>query len=149
MELNHGHIADRWRCYRAEHKAFCRPVSVPALADIVLLILLFIMTGAEFVIRPGMTVELPGGNFVSGASYSRTVVVTLTQEGMIFFNDERTPIEGLKTGFEEAVHRQKDVTLTIESDARVAYGTIVEIMNIATEAGISKINMATNPGLTR
>jgi biopolymer transport protein ExbD len=134
----------RWHHFRREHKLFHNPISIIPLITVVLLVGLFIILDAGFVLQPGIMVQLPAANFVSGSHYG-SMIVTLTQEGMVFFNDERMPIEGLAFAFKQAVHQNRNMTLIIEADARVSYGMIVHIMNMATSAGIRTVNLATRP----
>jgi len=112
------------------------------LANIVLLFFLFFLVSSSYVIRPGITVNLPTSFFSDGAPYG-AFVVTLSQEGMIFFNDDRILLDGLSSAFAQAAHEQPGATLVIEADERVPYRTLVEIYNKATAAGMREVVLAT------
>lgn len=134
----------RWRRFRPKYRLARGPMPVIALVNVGLLIALFMVWGSEIVLRPGMIVRLPVAAFVSGAAYGQ-MVVTITQEGQVFFNDDRTPLDRLGPALVRAVQKNKDGSMTIEADARVPYETIIRVMNLATAAGVRQVNLATRP----
>jgi biopolymer transport protein ExbD len=71
------------------------------------------------------------------------MVLTIAQEGIVFFNDERITLAGLSSAFAEARHRHPDATLLIEADRRIPYSQLVEIYNTALQAGIHDVALAT------
>lgn len=137
-------MGSRWRRFQPKYRLSPGPVPVTALVNVALLFMLFLVWGSEIVLRPGMTVHLPVAAFVSGAPYGH-MVVTVTQEGQVFFDDERTPMDRLGPALIRAVHKNRNITMTIEADARVSYETIVRVMNLAAAAGIRQVNLATRP----
>jgi biopolymer transport protein ExbD len=130
------------RRFRPRCKLFRGRVAVVPLADIVLLLLLFLLTGFRFVLQPGFNVELPQAPFSEGAPYGPMVVV-LTQEGIVLFNDERTTMEGLESAFGQAVHEHPDASIVVEADHRVQHGAIIRVLNMAAAAGVREVNLAT------
>ncbi len=117
---------------------------VLALINVAAATALFMTMDSAFVLKPGVIVELPSADFVSGSHYE-AMVVTLTQEGKVFFNDEWMPLNELAFAFKQAAHRKQQLSLIIEADARVPYGTVVRVMNMATAARIRQVNLATRP----
>lgn len=134
----------RWRRFRPKYRLTHGPVPVTALVNMALLIVLFMVWGSEIVLRPGMIVQLPVAAFVSGVPYGY-MVVTVTQEGQVFCNDDLTPLDRLGPALIRAVQKNKDLSMTIEADARVSYEIIVRVMNLAAAAGIRQVNLATRP----
>ncbi len=133
-----------WRRFYPKSRAFRGPMPVLALINVALAMALFMTVDSSFVLKPGVIVELPGAEFVSGSHYE-AMVVTLTQEGKVFFNDEWMPLDELAFAFKQAAHRKQQLSLIIEADARVPYGTVVQVMNMATAAQIREVNLATRP----
>jgi biopolymer transport protein ExbD len=112
-----------------------------AFADALALLGLFLYAQSAFVLQPGVRVNLPTAPFTDGAAYGSMVVV-VSQEGFVFFNDERIPLEGLASAFRQSAHDQENSTLLIEADAKVRQDTLVEIYNMAAEAGIRDVVLA-------
>ena len=136
----------RWRRYRTSLRLARWRLDWAPFLNLGLLALTFQMFSSVYVLQPGIKVNLPVSDFAAGTPYG-PMVVTLTQEGMVFFNDERTPLEGLGSAFLEASHRNPDAAITVQSDYRVPYGSVVKVMNMALDAGIRSVNLATQPVL--
>lgn len=134
----------RWRRYRPRQRLFHNPLGLMPLVNLALLIMLFMLLHASFVRQPSSAVQLPAATFLTGAPYGR-MVVTLTQEGLVFFNDERVALDDLATAFSKAVRDRQATAITIEADVRVPYGVILRVMNMATAAGLQQVNLATRP----
>ena len=117
------------------------PLPLAPIADVVLLLFFFFLSQASFVVQPARMVELPMAPFQSGVQYG-DLVVTVSQEGLIFFNDERMLLEGLDSSFAAAHHADPEAPLLIEADTRVPYGLLIEIQNKAVYAGIKEIALA-------
>lgn len=112
-----------------------------ALADVLALLALFLYAQSAFVLQPGVRLALPVAPFTDGARYGSMVVV-ISQEGFVFFNDERIPLEGLESAFRQSAHAEGAATLLIEADAKVRQETLVEIYNMAAGAGIHDVVLA-------
>lgn len=134
----------RWRRYRPRQRLFNNPLGLMPLVNLALLIMLFMLLHASFVRQPSSAVQLPNAAFLNGAPYG-LMVVTLTQEGLVFFDDERMAFDDLATAFCKAVRDRKATAITIEADIRVPYGVILRVMNMATAAGLQQVNLATRP----
>ena len=134
----------RWRRYRPRQRLFHNPLGLMPLVNLALLIMLFMILHASFVRQPCSAVQLPNAAFLNSAPYG-LMAVTLTQEGLVFFNDEQMALDDLAAAFSKAVRDRKASAITIEADIRVPYGVIMRVMNIATAAGLQQINLATRP----
>jgi biopolymer transport protein ExbD len=140
-------ISKLQRRYRPENRIARGLIDAAPLVDIALLVFIFFLAQAPFVLQPGIVVNLPDAEFTGGARYGN-MVVTISQEGMFFFNDERTTREGLTSAFAQALHDNPGSTLIIEADSRVPNRTLVEIYDMAVEAGIREAVLATRVPVT-
>ena len=95
-------ISDPRRRYRLNHRLFKGPIDVVPLVNVVLLFILFFIIQSSFVIQPGIIVNLPTSSFTAGVPYG-AMVVTISQEGLVFFNDEQTALEELGAAFAKAL----------------------------------------------
>jgi biopolymer transport protein ExbD len=114
------------------------------MVDVVFLLLIFFVLSSSFVMQPGFHVDLQPSKLMAASPY-QGLVVTITRENILFFNEQRTTMEGLQKALKEAGRRGQDAELIIKADKQVAHGTVVEIMSMATEAGITAVNIATRP----
>ena len=126
--------------------------------DIVLLIIFFVFLNSSLVLQPGTIVELPRVPFREG-SRSRLIAVVISVPGksmrageeIVFFDDERFLVNEeaqrtkLKRAFAARLREHPDADLVIQADQHVAYGRVVEIMDMALEVGVRRVNLAARP----
>lgn len=130
------------RMFRPRLRRHVAPLDAVPFLNLILLLFLFHIASAPFVLQPGIRVDLPSTAFTDGLPYD-SLVVTVSQEGMVFFNDRRTTMGGLRADFAKAAHGRDDVSLIIEADGRVSHATLVNIYNLAAQAGIHNVSLAT------
>ena len=72
-------------------------------------------------------------------------------EDLVFYDDVRFKIENesprndLMASFKDRVEKTGNSNLVIYADQAVSHGTILTIMNLAKQAGVANVNMATSP----
>lgn len=121
------------------------PADPAPLVDIVFLLLIFLVLSSPLVLQPGIGVlDLPSSNTRAAASF-QGLVVTVTRENLIFFNNQRITIEDLRKSLRTAAHQFPRQELIIKADRQVPHGIVVQVMSLALEAGITAVNWATRP----
>lgn len=131
----------RWR-YLPRRRLLRGLLDPVILADLLLLVGLFLFAHSTFVLKPAVRMNLPESVFAAGTRYG-SLVVTLTQENLVFFNDERTTLNGLRSAFAQAAFEDADAVLVVEADGRVPHRTVVSIYNMAIEAGLREVAVVT------
>ncbi|MCX6897934.1 MAG: biopolymer transporter ExbD [Verrucomicrobia bacterium] len=122
------------------------------LVNVALLAGLFFMLSSSYVLQPGVNVEmldLPVSTLVAGAPEHNAVMVTITRDDLIFYNDERVDLEKLKTGLEETARRFPGIRVVLKSDQRVSYERLVQILDLTKAAGVHHVLLATRPLLNQ
>lgn len=110
--------------------------------DFTLLVVLIIIQQSAVVLRPGVRLELPPAPFADGIRPD-ALVLTVPQEGMYFFQDERLTLEGLQLALARAARAPGgEAGLIIEADKRITHGTLVALYTMAQEAGFRDIVLA-------
>lgn len=133
-------------------------VSVAPWLDVVVLVLCFVFLHSRLILQPGVVVELPRAPFREGSPAGLTAVILSVggsqqriREEIVFFDDERfivnkpAQMQGLRESLQRAAREQPDEVLVIQSDRRVLHGTVLEIMDMALDAGVHKVNVAARP----
>lgn len=138
----HPSISFLHRRYTTRYKHKSGLIHMAALADVTLLILLFVILQSWVVLKPGLSLELPEAPFEGGAPLDSMVLI-LSQEGLIFFNDERTTLDALPGLFAQALRTGSSTTLVLEADRRIAHGTVIRLYALAQDAGFKQILLAT------
>ena len=132
------------RRFKGRYHRAVGPIEVTALLNVILLVGMFHFASSRFVLQPGVRVRLPEAPFTDGAPYGARVL-TLSQEGMVFFNDERMTMNRLESALASARGVAGESTLLIEADEGTPYGTLMEAYSLAMKAGIREVVLATRP----
>ncbi len=133
------------RRFMSRGRRFPPSIEPAAMVDVVLLVLMFFMISSSYVTRPGVEISLPVSDQSVGIQMN-AMVVTLTRNGLVFFNDQRTNLEDLPTALERARIENPDLPLVIEADESVTVSTQMKVVGQANRAGILEIALATRGG---
>jgi biopolymer transport protein ExbD len=114
------------------------------LIDVVLMLVIFFMLTTTFVLSPGIEVDLPRGH-TSQEPRERDVIITMTREGAIYFQDAQVSLETLRAVLQRARNRQPELRVVIKADTLVPHGQVVSVMDIAKYLGIDRLAVATAP----
>lgn len=129
------------------HRQISKGVIDPApLVDVVFLLLLFFVLSSPFVLQSGFGVLLPTSNVPTRSTF-QGLVVTVTRENLLFFNNQPTTLERLQQSLQAAAQQDRNAELIIKADQQVPHGTVIQIMNVALKAGITVVNLAARPEL--
>jgi biopolymer transport protein TolR len=118
-------------------------INIVPLVDVVLVLLLIFMLTAPMMYR-GIDVNLPRAAAKPTAVEER-LVLTVTKERALYLNDKRIPPGGLEGALREAFRARNDKTLYLKADAGLAYGAVIETMDMVRRAGIERLGMVTEP----
>ena len=130
-------------------------VSMAPWIDVVLVVLFCVVLETKFVVRPGVTIELPEAPLQGGSLPGPTAVVMSVPSGVpgqreeiVIFDDNRYRVEdgrqmanlerALAKTFEGAATR----TLIVEADRKVSHGTLVRLYAMARSVGLGEVTVA-------
>lgn len=131
------------RRFTGRYRRAVGPVEAVALLNVALLAGMLVWAGGRNVLRPGVRLELPEAPAGDGApAGARTV--SLTQEGLCFWDDERVEFAELE-GRMAADGAGPGGALLIEADERTPYGRLIEIYGMAARAGVREVVLGTRP----
>ena len=122
-------------------------INIVPLVDVVLVLLLIFMLTAPMMYR-GIDVNLPKAAAKPTAVEER-MVLTLTRDQGLFFNDKRVGSGALETTLRQVFAGRRDKTLYLKADAGLAYGAVIETMDRVRRAGIERLGMVTEPARER
>lgn len=130
-------------------------ISIAPWLSVALLMMTFLIVGSQVIVQPGVVMELPSVPFTDGFQ-SRWLVVVMSvpapgnggRKEVVFFDDRRFVVgrpedmKMLRTAFDEKRRRQADPSMVIQADQSVDFGTVMQIVDIAREAGVKRVNQA-------
>lgn len=109
------------------------------LIDVIFQLLIFFMLSSSFTFQSSINVKLPKA-VTSDVIKEKNVVITITNENIIYFNEKIVSPKELE---KELTDANKDRPLLIKSDRRASVGRIVDVWDLCRELGIERINIAT------
>jgi len=114
-------------------------INVTPLVDVMLVLLIIFMVTAPMM-QQGLEVDLPKAKG-KGLSEETRLVVSITREGNIYLDKTRTSLNKLPSMLKG--HNENEVL--IKADAKVPYGSVMQVMAEIKNSGIEKVGMVTNP----
>jgi biopolymer transport protein ExbD len=111
------------------------------LVDVVFLLLLFFILSSPFVMQSGFGVVMPSTSAPTVTTF-QSLVVTVTRDNLLFFNNQPTTLEKLEQSLREAVQQGRGRELIIKADRQVSLETVTKIWTAGLRAGITMVNVA-------
>ncbi len=134
----------RLRKRAGTHRRLIATLNLTPLIDVVFQLLIFFMLSSNFVLQPGIKVELPKAKAVT-LQERDNLILTISKNSELFVNEQRVTLAQLPNVLLERVATEGHRTLFIKPDRRVSTGLLVETMGIAKSVGIEAIGIATEP----
>ncbi|HOE27142.1 MAG: biopolymer transporter ExbD [Candidatus Aureabacteria bacterium] len=130
---------------RARGAKLIADINITPLTDVALGVLLIFMVAAPVIYQSSIQVRLP--KTVTAQKPPRTVTVTVNAAGEVAFEERRYrfPDDGAALGarLAEVSASAGDSSIVINGDRDVRYDAIVQVIDTALQAGISRIILAT------
>ncbi|MEI8206182.1 MAG: biopolymer transporter ExbD [Kiritimatiellales bacterium] len=110
--------------------------------DAALLFSAFILVTSHFVLTPGITLELPVASQTEGIQFN-DMVLSISREGLLFFNDEQVKPVNLESVLRSAVQERPGIALILEADATTPQASAASVYDAAARAGFRQVFIAT------
>lgn len=120
-------------------------INVTPLVDVMLVLLIIFMVTAPMMTQ-GIDVKLPQTTATAIPSEEERLVVSVTQDRLVFINDNAVDLKelgGKLTAITQ--NRQDSKGVFLRADESLPYGYVMEVMGTIREAGIDQIGMVTDP----
>ena len=128
------------------HYTALAEINITPFVDVVLVLLIIFMITAPL-LQQGFAVNVPKSASPELKQTPQDVIVSIDNGGRIFLGDSKVSVskEELPAKL-AAVYRNKEKKdLLIKADQGLRYGTIVDVMSMAQQAGVERIGMVTQP----
>lgn len=117
-------------------------LGITPLIDIVFLLLIFFMLTSHFHVDSGVPITLPKVTQKSHDGDTRETIVSIDKAGRIYLKGEETDLKGLGPELKELVDKGELARLILQADREVKHGRVIQIMDLAKNAGVSAIVIA-------
>jgi biopolymer transport protein TolR len=114
-------------------------INVTPLVDVMLVLLIIFMVTAPMM-QSGIQVNLPSAETRSNPS-SGGVVITITKDRYIYLDGQIINLFFLETKIKNYFVGQEKKIVFIKADKEVAYGYVIDVMDVLKKAGIETVGM--------
>lgn len=118
-------------------------INVTSLVDVTLVLLIVFMITAPL-LRSGMQVQLPQAA-AKEIDPGQAIVLTVTREGHLYWARERISIQVLRERLEKRKASGRLKPVLLQGDKDVAYGKVVEVMDVIKGLEIEKLGLVLKP----
>ncbi|HEX9654239.1 MAG TPA: biopolymer transporter ExbD [bacterium] len=118
-------------------------INVTPLVDVMLVLLIVFMVTAPL-LKSGMKVNLPQ-SVAKEIDPSQAELITITQEGSLFWGNEPISIEILRDRLEKRKAAGRLKPILVQGDKAVQYGRVIEVMDVIKELQIEKLALVLKP----
>ena len=118
-------------------------INIIPFVDIILVVLIIFMVTAPFVIKTGLSLDLPSASSAKQIETSKQHI-SVRKDGVILLNGEIMNLiemqEQLNSLFDLD---EKNTHITISADENVLHGTVISVINVVKGIGFDKVAITT------
>ncbi|MCP4676261.1 MAG: biopolymer transporter ExbD [Deltaproteobacteria bacterium] len=111
-------------------------INVTPFVDVALVLLIIFMVTATYIVAQSIPVDLPKAG--TGKDIVTTFAVTLTTDGQVYLDGQKTDEAGLRSSILNAQKKNDDVRVVIAADKAVQHGRVVRIIDLVRKEGVTK-----------
>ena len=118
-------------------------INVTPFVDVVLVLLVIFMITAP-ILESGIEVDLPKTKTVRAVSTERHVV-TIDKKQTVYLGNRPVNINELGAALAERVGEDTETAIFIRADRTVPFGAFAQVVDALKEAGLTNVNIVTEP----
>ncbi|BCM93979.1 biopolymer transport protein ExbD [Abditibacteriota bacterium] len=119
-------------------------INIIPLVDVVLVLLIIFMATTAFVKESGLKMQLPTAKSTETAQQQpKELIVALTRDGKIFLNTKLSDLKAVDAAMRTAAKAKQPTSVVIKGDQNIEYKRVITVMDIAKQAGLSKVSLGT------
>lgn len=120
-------------------------INITPFTDVILVLLVIFMITTPLISEHTIAVNLPKAKSGSKTQSARAVssaTVTVTSKGVLYLNGQLVSREDLREQIKALFAGNPDISVRIRGDKKAVFKDIVAVLDILTELGIPKLNIA-------
>ena len=132
---------------RLQHRSVSQPMSeinmTPLIDVMLVLLVIFIITAP--LLASSIRLDLPHTSAARTEPAAVSVIVAVGPDGQVYWQDQPLSLPDLTRRLTLVRQGAPDTEVQLRADQRVPYGRIVEVMDAAQQAGLSRIGFVADP----
>jgi biopolymer transport protein ExbD len=126
-------------------------INITPLTDIFLVLLIIFMVTTTAIAEAGkdeggFQVNLPKGGRTDAGGVARDLTVAILVDGRVIVGGKVLDEAALRAALEDAHRRSAETLVLFQADEGVPHGRVVEVMQRARDAGLTRLAIATRAG---
>jgi biopolymer transport protein ExbD len=117
-------------------------INVIPLVDISLVLLLIFMVTANYIMTSSFTVDMPQAAHGKAISQDENVTITISREGPVYLDEKVVTTPELKRQMRAQFKKNPGISVILAADKNVNFSNVVRVLDLLSEVGISKLNIA-------
>ena len=119
-------------------------LDITPIVDTVFNLLIFFALSLNFIITPGIKVNLPGSVTEEIIREQEEIIIAMDKDNSILVNGDNVSFDQLFLILKKSAQKDKDTMVIIQADQEVSHGSVVRIMDVAKRAGLARLAIATS-----
>ena len=119
-------------------------INMTPLVDVMLVLVVILILAAPL-LASALRLDLPAAPAAQPQQAPRLVSVALDRAGQVYFLDQPLPLEALQPRLADIARQDPQAEIQLRADAAVPYGRVVQVMDAAHRAGLSRIGFVAKP----
>lgn len=118
-------------------------VNVTSLVDVMMVLLVIFILVAP-ILSQGIDLQLPEAT-TAGGQPDDGLRVSLGGDGQIYFDGKPVLAQQLDDAFRRRAEKDPELSVIVEGDARLDYGVVMDVLDRARIAGLTRVSLSTEP----
>ena len=123
-------------------------INVTPFVDVMLVLLIIFMITAPL-LTTGVSVDLPKTDSQTLPGQDEPITVTINKEGKVFLGENLIQVNTLTAKLKAITSIKPGTRIFIRADETIAYGQVMNIMSVITNAGYKKVALITKPKIEK
>jgi biopolymer transport protein TolR len=128
---------------KRQRRKLIAELNITNLVDVMLTLLIIFMITAPMMTQ-GVQVDLPKAE-AENVEVNEYVQISINGRNEVFIDDERTSLLDFKKRFREIYSGRTNVPVFVNSDKKVPYGLVIQLIADIQSAGVVKLGFLTLP----
>lgn len=120
-------------------------INVTPLVDVVLVLLIILMVTATAIVSKTIPMDLPQASTGEPTEQSRTLAVSIDQQGKLFLDREPVSATELRSKIKAARKDAKEVRAVLAADGQTAHSNVVKVIDILRSEKVTKFAINVKP----
>ncbi|MDO8749028.1 MAG: biopolymer transporter ExbD [Candidatus Omnitrophota bacterium] len=118
-------------------------INIIPFVDISLVLLIIFMVTANYIMTSSLTINIPQASHAKQIQPNDVVTINVSREGPVYIEKELVTSAELRKRIKAKFQDNHDVAVILSADRNVSFKNVVNILDLLSEIGISRLNIAT------